>query len=442
MKWINQLDAPVIFTHQFIPRVLKTHWDAQSRQKAVILIFDGLRVDAWEELVRPVLEEKYDVVDELKGSAILPSETHLSRKAISAGCLPTSFVSTSENALLENALKIHLGLTVKFKVEKQDENVECGISARYVSDPIDVVIFNFTDKNLHNNSSDLAFIYDATVREILRQDVRSVLREMPADAAVFVLSDHGFTPVPTTPFTVPTGAVTDSGDVKYRVGRLKAPLEGNDAKNGVLFKVGDLGIPDKIRKPNGAEWSFNHVLFPRPGITLKRPQGPFSPDRYTHGGLSMAECFIPLVVLGPKIEFEPAFELVGIRFEGVLTENQPIDILVQAKAKSPVMEDILFQLQVDAGQDTIQPRKEVYSGIEHEFKIRWTPKVDSPSPEEQSAGKIVKQVTAIASYRWKNRTVRSSVHGKVEILLDSSRVRRRLDSKLDSIMGMVPAGLR
>ena len=442
VKWINQPDAPVIFTHQFIPRVLKTHWDAQSGQKAVILIFDGLRVDAWEELVRPVLEEKYDVVDELKGSAILPSETHLSRKAISAGCLPTSFVSTSENALLENALKIHLGLTVKFKVEKQDENVECGISARYVSDPIDVVIFNFTDKNLHNNSSDLSFIYDATVREILRQDVRSVLREMPSDAAVFVLSDHGFTPVPTTPFTVPNGSVTDSGDVKYRVGRLKAPLEGNDAKNGVMFKVGDLGIPDKIRKPNGAEWTFNHVLFPRPGITLKRPQGPFSPDRYTHGGLSMAECFIPLIVLGPKIEFEPAFELVGIRFEGVLTENQPIDILVQAKAKSPVMEDILFQLQVDAGQDMIQPRKEVFSGTEHEFKIRWTPKVDSPSPEEQSAGKIVKQVTAIASYRWKNRTVRSSVHGKVEILLDTSRVRRRLDSKLDSIMGMVPAGLR
>ena len=94
---------------------------------------------------------------------------------------------------------------MKFKVEKQDENVECGISARYMSDLIDMVIFNFTDKNLHNNSADLAFIYDATVREILRQDVRSVLRELPYDAMVFVLSDHGFTPVPTTPFTVPNG---------------------------------------------------------------------------------------------------------------------------------------------------------------------------------------------------------------------------------------------
>jgi len=37
---------------------------------------------------------------------------------------------------------------------------------------------------------------------------------------------------------------------------------------------------------------------------------------------------------------------------------------------------------------------------------------------------------------------RTSVLGKIEIQLDTTRIRRRLDSKLDSIMGMVPAGLR
>jgi len=44
------------------------------------------------------------------------------------------------------------------------------------------------------------------------------------------------------------------------------------------------------------------------------------------------------------------------------------------------------------------------------------------------AGKVVKQVTAVASYRWKSRTLRRSVHGTVEIQLDTSRIRRRLDS--------------
>ncbi len=439
VKWINQADSPPIFTHQFVPRVLKSHWDSQSGQKAVILIFDGLRVDAWEELVRPVLEEKYDVLDQLPGSALLPSETQLSRKAISAGCLPVSFCSTTENALLENALKTHMGLTVKFKVEKQDETVECGISARYTSGPMDVVIFNFTDKKLHNNKDELAFIYDTVVRETLRQDVRSILRELPADAMLFVISDHGFTPVPPTEFTVPHQVVTDSGDVKYRVGRLKKPLEGNDAKNGILFKVGDLGIPDKTGK---AGWSFNHVLFPRPGLTLRRHQGRHDPERYTHGGLSLAECMIPVIVLGPKEKFEPAFDLVGIRFEGVLAEGQPLDILITARAKTPVKEELLFQLQVDAGLDDIQPRKEVFTGTEHEYRVRWTPKLDSPTADEQKAGKVVKQVTAIASYRWKNRAVRVTFQEKLEIQLDTSRIRRRLDSKLDSIMGMVPAGLR
>ncbi len=439
VKWIGKGDAPAYFTHQFVPRVLKSHWDSQSGQKAVILIFDGLRVDAWEELVRPVLEEKYDVLEQLPGSAILPSETHLSRKAISAGCLPVNFTSTTENALLENALKNHLNLAVKFKVDKQDENVECGISARYTSGPIDMVIFNFTDKNLHNNTADLAFIYDATVREILRQDVRSILRELPADAKVFVISDHGFTPVPDQTFVVPDQVLTDSGDVKYRVGRLKKPLEGSDAKKGVVFKVSDMGIPDKTGK---AKWSFNHVLFPRPGLTLQRPQGRHDPERYTHGGLSLAECMIPLIVLGPKIKFEPAFEFVGIRFDGVLTEGQSIDILLTARAKTPVKEELLFQLQVDAGLDEIQPRKEVFTGSEHEYRVRWMPKLDNPTAEQQKEGKVIKQVTAIASYQWKGRTVRTTFHGKVEIQLDTTRIRRRLDSKLDSIMGMVPAGLR
>jgi PglZ domain-containing protein len=439
VKWINQKDAPVVFTHQFVPRVLKTHWDPQSGQKAVILIFDGLRVDAWEELVRPVLEEKYDVIEEIKGSSILPSETQLSRKAILAGCMPVDFTSTVENALLEIALKTHLGLTVKFKVEKQDETVECGISARYISDLIDVVIFNFTDKNLHSNTADMAFIYDATVREILRQDVRSILREMPSNAVVFVTSDHGFTPVPERTFTIPEQVVTDSSDVKYRVGRLKKPLEGNDADNGVQFDVGELGIPNKTGK---ADWSFNHLVFPRPGLTLKRHQGRHGRERYTHGGLSMGECLIPLVVMGPKEKFEPPFELVGIRFEGVLAENQSLDILIAAKAKTPVEKEVLFQLQVDAGLEDIQIRKEVFFESEQEYRVCWTPKVDSPTAEEQKLGRIVKQVTAIASYSWRNRTVRSTIHGDIEVQLDTSRIRRRLDSRLDSIMGTLPAGLR
>ena len=97
---------------------------------------------------------------------------------------------------------------------------------------------------------------------------------------------------------------------------------------------------------------------------------------------------------------------------------------------------------MDAGLDDIQPRKEVFSGTEQDYRVRWTPKIDNATPDEQTKGKLVKHVTVIASYRWQNRTLRATAHGSVEIQLDTTRIRRRLDSKLDSIMGMVPAGLR
>jgi hypothetical protein len=441
-RWIGRDDAPVIFTHQFVPRFLKPHWDPQSGQKAVLLIFDGLRLDAWEELVCPVLEERFEVRDRRPGSAILPSETQLSRKAISAGCLPNSFCGTAENVLLEAALKTHLGLDVKFRVEKQDEDVSMGISARYASGPIDVVIFNFTDKNLHNNNQDLAFIYNTTVRGILQQDVRSVVREIPEDALVFVTSDHGFCKVPEAALTVPHTAVTDAKDVKYRVGRLKQPLEGPEAKQGVCFKVGDLGIPDTIHAPNGAKWSFNHVLFPRPGLTLKRHQGRHDPERYTHGGLSMAECLIPMVVLGPKGVARPPFGLVRLDIEGnpVEGEGPEVILVVTARAESLVEEEILFQLAADL--DEIPARKEVFSGEEQTYRIRWVPKTDEATPDEQKRGRMSRPVAVVASYHWQGRTVRSSVGGTVEIKLDASRIRRRLDSRLDGIMGLVPKGLR
>ncbi|NLG51780.1 MAG: PglZ domain-containing protein, partial [Chloroflexi bacterium] len=80
-NWIHQEDAPAIFTHQFLRRLVQPHWDPRSGRKAVILIFDGLRTDAWEEIVRPVLEERFDVMEERPGCALLPTETQLSRKA-------------------------------------------------------------------------------------------------------------------------------------------------------------------------------------------------------------------------------------------------------------------------------------------------------------------------------------------------------------------------
>ena len=222
---------------------------------------------------------------------------------------------------------------------------------------------------------------------------------------------------------------------------MKRPLEGTDAKKGVLFKVGDLGIPDKTGK---AKWSFNHVLFPRPGLTLKRHQGKHNPERYTHGGLSMAECMIPMVVLGPKVKFEPPSIWSASGSRASCRRARPLEHPHHRQGEDAG--EGRDAVPASGGRRTGRhpaPQGGVLRGPNRSTGSAGRRRSITRPPDEQKAGKVVKQVTAVASYRWHEpHGADAASHGTVEIQLDTTRIRRRLDSKLDSIMGMVPAGLR
>lgn len=436
--WIKQPAAPVIFTHQFLPRLLKAHWDPQSGQKAVIMVFDGLRTDAWDELVRPVFEERFQIVASQPGSALIPTETQLSRKAISAGCLPGEFSSTNELQLLRTWLKRHLGLALKFEVVVDDDSLASGMTVRYVSDRLEYIIFNFTDKNLHHNPQDLAFIYNVTVREIIRQDVRSVLRELPDEVLIFITSDHGFTPVPEPTVTIPNKLVVNPHDVKYRNARTLALPGGEEAKKTIDFDLRGLGIPTDSLGQRGA--TVHHLLFPRPGLTFRRPRGPHRPDKYTHGGLSLAECLVPMVVMGPRQIAQPALSLERVRQVGSVSEGEELTLEITVAPGQIGLPDLAITLTFS--RDEIPTRREVFSGARTTYTVRWTPHLEDISDEDRGQGVVVQPVTVILTYRRDQETVRLSQSTDVRIKLDPSRLRRRVDSRLDLIMGKVPKGLK
>ena len=246
-KWLNRTDTPVIFTHQFLSRMLKPYWDPQKDQKAVILVFDGLRTDAWDEFVRPVLEERYELIADQAGSAILPTETELSRKAISAGKLPEDFPpgSRRESELLKAWLKETLGWAPNFEIVRDSDTEASGIVVRYVSPQLEYIVFNFTDENLHHNQNELALIYRSVVREIVQQDVRSVVRDLPDDALIFVTSDHGFAPMPSSIIGVPSKAVPNSS------GKLRAMRASSTIVCGEWV---DLSIATTAAREWSDEW--------------------------------------------------------------------------------------------------------------------------------------------------------------------------------------------
>lgn len=437
--WIRKPNSPVIFTHQFLQRMLKAHWDPKSGRKAVILVFDGLRTDAWDEFVRPVFEERYLVLESRPGSAILPTETQLSRKAISGGILPLDFPTRNprELDLLKTWLKTQMRIQPQFTVIKDEDTSASGMTVRYNSPEMEYIVFNFTDENLHHNAQDLAFIYTSTVREIIRQDVRGVLRELPENALIFITSDHGFSPTPSIPIIVGEEIAEDQTWVKFPSVRASA-LPGEDLqKKTICFTTQDLRIP----MPTSANSSLTpkHVLFPRPGYYFQRAGWRGGPDKYSHGGLSMAECLIPMVVMeAPKAE-QGLLMLDSIQQVGSVSESEPLEIEIKVRARKPV-EAITFALSFSTQE--IAERKEIFTGSERTYRVQWKPGTLEINDEDRELGYKKFSVTAILSYRLKNQTFRASRSVEVRLKFDLNRLHRRVDSKLDLMMGKLPKEMK
>ena len=439
-KWLNRSDIPVIFTHQFLSRLLKPYWDHQKGPKAIILVFDGLRTDAWDEFLRPVLEERYELIHSQAGSAILPTETELSRKAISAGKLPSDFSSGSrrESELLKAWLKENLGFTPDFQIVRDNDTEASGMVVRYISPRLEYIVFNFTDENLHHNQNELALIYRSVVREIVQQDVRSVLRDLPDDALIFVTSDHGFSPMPGATINIPSSALVDDHDVKYRNARTLQKLTGTDTDKSVDFDVRVMGIP-KI-SPSVRETPFNYVLFPRPGYIFKRAKGPHDPDKYSHGGLSMAECLVPMAVFGPRKATQQLLTLESVRQVGSASEGEMLELEITLQASQMLTPETPFTLSFN--REEIPTRKEIFSGMRKIIVVRWAPRLGEIPAEAREEGVLTLPVSVLLAYRDGERLVRLSKATDVRVKLDTTRLRRRLDSKLDLLMGKVPKELK
>lgn len=439
-RWITDQKSPSVFTHQFLARVLKAHWDPKSSKKAIIMVFDGLRTDAWQQLLRPVLEERFQVVAEYPGSALIPTETELSRKAIAAGKLPAQFLSHSrrELELLKGWLKDNLRITPQFEVLCDDDTIASGMTMCYASDQLEYIVFKFCDDNLHNNKQDLAFIYNSILNQIVQQDVRSVIRNLPQDIMLFITSDHGFTPMPKETILISEDMVDDERDIKYRNARVVPPLPKDVEEKVCSFYMKDIGVDMPIK--NSTTKGDQLIIFPQPEFIFKRFKGRHQPDQYSHGGLSMAECLIPAVVMVPSKEERGDLRIEEVKLEGSVREGETLQIQVMVMSKQLFTEKITISLSFS--QQDIPERREVFSGQQRTYSIIWQPNFDEITPELRRQGEITIPLTVTLSYKQKTETYKSSCTLEAHIQLDDARLRRRLDTKLDLMMGKKPSGMK
>jgi len=199
-----------------------------------------------------------------------------------------------------------------------------------------------------------------------------------------------------------------------------------------------MGIP-KI-SPSVRETPFNYVLFPRPGYIFKRAKGPHDPDKYSHGGLSMAECLVPMAVFGPRKATQQLLTLESVRQVGSASEGEMLELEITLQASQMLTPETPFTLSFN--REEIPTRKEIFSGMRKIIVVRWAPRLGEIPAEAREEGVLTLPVSVLLAYRDGERLVRLSKATDVRVKLDTTRLRRRLDSKLDLLMGKVPKELK
>ena len=473
-------DAPIL-TSQFIARCLKPNWDAQT-EKAVLFIFDGMRYDIWDELLKPMLLDRMEILHDLPGSSILPSETQLTRKAISAGLFPESFdKSTAEDRLLKPALAKEFGYTGDVKVVTPDGS-GTGETVRYRAGNLDVFIFELCDKELHHIKTKklpdgrevptrpLSYVYEQNIKNIIDTEVMTVVRSLTAGTKVFVTADHGFGRVGRAPLWFEENSLNDREDCAYLNTWLRVPcnasfLPGKVLDNIIAFTPDQLRLPVKetvkVQK-TGQTYTkdYKAVVFPKVGYSFSRSGSHYNPDAYSHGGISIQELVIPMVVLRVRTKDEGLIALGDIEGPKEVLEGQEVTFQLQLRrnARQNLFED---EVRVDVEIEIAAPRQQTADPVEAEFSPATTlprqvcyvgttgarvpvtvcHKPEEATVEERRAGSMQRALTITVSWHEGARTARKSRTLSYTVQLNSERVVRRLGN-LGSILGLAPKAMR
>ncbi|MCL5958695.1 MAG: PglZ domain-containing protein [Chloroflexi bacterium] len=471
-NWVAK-DGEVRLTSQFIRRCLKAHWDPE-KEKAVVLIFDGLRYDIWDELLKPILVDRLEVIEDLPASSLLPTETHITRKAISAGTYPDEFdTGASEDKLLKNALARELNYSTDVKVMSPFA-AGTGETVRYRAGNLDVYIFELCDTELHKirmralpdgrevPSRPLAFVYEQHLKSIIDNEVMAIVRKLAPQTKVFVVADHGFGRVSRQPLWFADADLNDPTDCSYLNCRLRYPMQQLNLpqkvrENIVTFTPQQLRMPQKESvagaksgaKSGGVAYKeYGAIVFPRIGYSFRRSGSPYNPDAYSHGGISIQEMLIPMVVLRVKSREEGSLVFEAIIGPKEAVEGEELEFRLRFKrtqqsggASEEMKVEIEGAYSREADHLSLQRRVVFVPVGGTEVSYRFCPDPSDATLDERRQGVMERVLTVTASYREGSRTIRKVQNHRFVLRLNSDKVVRRVGN-LGNILGLTPKNMR
>ncbi len=317
--WFNDKTAekPLMSTNIFPQRVFPS---LESGQHVCLVLIDNLRLDQWRSIF-PVFEEYYRIESEELICSILPTATQYARNSMFAGLMPLEIEelfpelwideeqeggkNMREDQLLDKQIK-RLGLKYKFKYEKVNNARSGKRVVDNIKDLLDfdfsVVVFNFVDILSHARTElemIRELVYDEssyrslTLSWFQHSHLLDFIREMSAhDVKIIITTDHGTIRV-NNPVKV-IGDKKTTANLRYKQGK------------NLAYKATEVF---EVKKPEDIHLPKSHVsssfIFATNYDFLVYPNNynhyvNYYKNTFQHGGISMEEMLVPLVILNPQ----------------------------------------------------------------------------------------------------------------------------------------------
>ena len=288
--------------------------------KTTFFLIDNFRYDQWR-MIQPVLHHLFDVEQEEFYCSILPTATQYARNAIFAGLMPAEIDKIMPNLWLndneeggknqyeEDFLRRQIQSQGKRydlffdKIVKSDSGKRLieNIDKVYRAD-FSVIVYNFLDILSHARTEtqiirDLAED-EAAFRSLTRSwfehsDLLVLMRLLAEHGHTIVISsDHGTIQVD-HPVRV-QGDRETSSNLRYKTGRNL----GFNAKEVFAITKPELAHLPKSNITSTYIFAYNRDFFVYPNKTNQFVR--YYTKTFQHGGISMEEMIVPLLVLKPK----------------------------------------------------------------------------------------------------------------------------------------------
>lgn len=347
------LSHPKVSTRILSDYVLSKGINFSHKRRLWLLVFDGMRLDTWKEVVRPVLSTRFQVDQEDYYLCLLPSVTDIARISLLAGKPPSKWegydgaFTSDHNILASRCLglqkeegKKSLRVVVASETDYGQKKLDLDIK------PYNILVYNLSDDWIHTFRGDIKQLNE-TIRGMLERDIiPDIERRVGENDIVIVTSDHGFIELRReNEIEVKS---RDPNQVVYRY------LKNMSHAEGFTFRFAD---SQQYCVAKGRKW-------------FSREKGKFS--RYSHGGISLDEMVVPAALL--KKITQPRIEIILSKIpdliEGLEDAEIQLELLIRNNGNKEAK--YLLSAELDTGwKETLDGS--VASVEEKPIKLRFIP---------------------------------------------------------------------